>query len=358
MKEQKRSGKTSDTRSYPDEYLDFINHGVLMEGDQSENDVPEVSVETIVTDEKDAGIRLDILLSGRMGLTRSFMQKLINDGSVTINSRSKVKPSLKIKPGQRISVSLPPAQELEVIPEPVPFEVIYEDTDILVINKPSGIVVHPAPGNWHGTLVHGLLYRFPDIGIFNNVIRPGIVHRLDAQTSGLMIIARNIKAMENLQLKFKNREIRKEYIALVKGKPSTPSGILDLPIGRSTRNRMKMSVRHEGKSSTTEYRVIWSTANSSLVLCNLLTGRTHQIRVHMKHIGCPLMGDTLYGSKRTSERSLNRIFLHSWKLEFTHPLTGENLSFTQRLPEELILFLREMLSSKKDLSAGKKRSCK
>ncbi|MBN1332515.1 MAG: RluA family pseudouridine synthase [Synergistales bacterium] len=309
----------------------------------------------MVTDEKDIAIRLDLYLSERMGLTRSFIQKLINEGHVRINSRSRIKPSLRVKPGQTICVSLPPAQELEVIPEPVPFNVVYEDSDILVINKPAGVVVHPAPGNWHGTLVHGLLYRFPDIGIFNNVIRPGIVHRLDAQTSGLMVIARNNRAMEDLQMKFKNREIRKEYIALVKGKPSSPSGTLDLPIGRNARNRMKMSVRPGGKPSMTEYRVIWSRENSSLVQCTLLTGRTHQIRVHMKHIGCPLVGDTLYGPKKTSERSLNRIFLHSWKLEFNHPVKGESLSFTQPLPEELILFLRGMISSKRDLSAGKMR---
>jgi len=355
LKKQEKQNNLLRSTSYTDKYLDFAL-------EESEEDYPsgrdemDLSIETMITDESDIGKRLDVYLSERMGLTRSFIQKLIDKGNVTVSSRSKVKASMKVKPSWKISVILTPAQELDVVPEPVPFSVVYEDHHILVVNKPAGIVVHPAPGNWHGTLVHGLLYRYPDIGTINNIVRPGIVHRLDAMTSGLMVIARTSIAMERLQWQFKNREIRKEYLALVKGVPAQAEGRLDLPIARNPRNRLKMSVRHNGKPSVTEYRVLWNNEKYkvSLILCNLLTGRTHQIRVHMKHLGCPLIGDPLYGPRKAPEPLLGRTFLHSWKLEFRHPVTKKALSFTEPLPDELIIFLGKILSSKQGPQVSKR----
>lgn len=291
-----------------------------------------------------AGQRLDIYLSSVMGLSRSFVQHLIKDGNVVNDNQIRLKPSNKIKSGQQITVTIPPVQDLEVCPEPVPFDVLYEDNSILVINKPAGIVVHPAPGNWHGTLVHGLIYRYPEIGIFNNVIRPGIVHRLDQTTSGLMIIARDQKSMEGLQTQFKTRSVIKKYLALTRGIPSHKEGLIDLPIGRDPRNRKRMAILSAGRESRTLYRVLWSCNNHSLVECTLLTGRTHQIRVHLRYIGCPLAGDILYGGRNITYREMGRVFLHSWKLGFIHPVTQKRLYFTQPLPPELIVYLKNTLS--------------
>jgi len=230
-------------------------------------------------------------------------------------------------------VSVPPPETLDIEPEDVPFEVAHEDDYLLVVDKPAGLVVHPAPGHWKGTLVHGLLFRYPNLGPFNNVARPGIVHRLDAGTSGLMLVAREQKTMELLQKAFSEQRVEKKYIALAHGNFAHPEGILEGPIGRHPQNRLKMAVVEGGRPAATEYRVLWNRSGYSLVLCKLLTGRTHQIRVHMSAFGHPLVGDTLYGAKRVD--GLDRVFLHSWRLAFTHPITGLNLSFTRPLPGEL-----------------------
>jgi len=281
-----------------------------------------------------ANQRLDVLISQHLGVTRSFAQKLIREGRVLLGSAKKLKPSYKPHAETIVSVSVPPPETLDIEPEDVPFDVVYEDDYLLVINKPAGLVVHPAPGHWRGTLVHGLLFRYPNIGPFNNVARPGIVHRLDAGTSGLMLVAREQKTMELLQKAFADRQIEKKYIALVHGKLARSEGIIEKPIGRHPHNRLKMAVVQDGRPSATGYRVLWSRGGVSLVLCNLFTGRTHQIRVHMSGVGHPLIGDVLYGGKDISNSG--RVFLHSWRLAFTHPVTGLPMSFINHIPREFL----------------------
>lgn len=282
--------------------------------------------------------RLDIVLAHQLGLTRTFTQKMIRDGYVSVPDFKKLKPSTRVSPGDLLDVRMPPVESLEIEPEDVPFVVVYEDEYILVVDKPAGVVVHPAPGHWRGTLVHGLLWRYPNLGPFNNVLRPGIVHRLDSTTSGLMLVAREQKTMELLQQQFKARTITKEYLALVHGTFEQASGRVEGPIDRHPNNRLKMAVVEGGRPSATEYRVLWNRSNISFVLCRLITGRTHQIRVHMSAFGHPLIGDTLYGAKEVL--NFNRVFLHSWHIAFTHPVTGTLLSFKRPLPLELTRLLQ------------------
>jgi 23S rRNA pseudouridine1911/1915/1917 synthase len=327
---------------------------------------------TVQTEE---GGRADVFLSRRLGITRSFARKLVQEGrlerlsnrvagarvadSRTADGRAargsdKMKPSRQVVPGETYLVRVPPPETLEIEPEDVPFEVVYEDAFLLVVNKPAGLVVHPAPGHWRGTLVHGLLKRYPDMGPFNNVRRPGIVHRLDATTSGLMLAAREQRTMELLQKSFKERTMEKRYLALAHGTfaEAAREGVLEGPVGRHPAHRLKMAVVEGGRPSATEYRVLWSRNGFSLVVCGLLTGRTHQIRVHMAAAGHPLAGDTLYGAKEApgpaqgsgpAQSPLSgRVFLHSWRLAFTHPITGRALRFTCPLPDELRRFVRNL----------------
>lgn len=296
----------------------------------------EASVETVTIAEENAGQRLDLVLSGDLGLTRSFVQKMIREGAVRLEGDGKrIKAGLKVRQGQLFHIEIPPVQTLDLEPEPVPFGVVYEDSDLLVIEKPGGIVVHPAPGHRTGTLVHGLLHRFPDIGCFNGVQRPGIVHRLDRGTSGLMVVARTPAASDALIDLFRRRAILKEYIALGWGVPDSVSAEIDVPIGRDPQNRLRMAAVPWGKPARTRYRVLWSTEKWSLFRCRLLTGRTHQIRVHLRLVGCPLVGDRLYAPGRSSPFPEERFFLHSWRLGFIHPRTGKELQFTCPLPDDL-----------------------
>lgn len=320
----------------------FSNDNGLSSGDISERS------EMIHSSTSDEGVRADLYLAEQLGLTRSFVQKLIKEGNISITDGRKLKPSTRLGPKEYFHVLIPPAEDLDVRPESVPFTVIHEDDDVLVIDKPAGIVVHPAPGNWHGTLVHGLLYRYPEIGVFNNVIRPGIVHRLDQTTSGLMVIARNQQAMESLQEQFRDRTVKKSYLALSCGIPERDRALIDLPIGRNPRNRKKMAVVASGRRSQTLYRVIWSHSGKALIECELLTGRTHQIRVHLQYIGCPLAGDTLYGGRNIPLIELGRVFLHSWKLQFIHPRSSGQMRFLSPLPETLISSLKDVLSNQGD----------
>jgi 23S rRNA pseudouridine1911/1915/1917 synthase len=229
---------------------------------------------------------------------------------------------------------------MDLEPENVPFDVLHEDPDFLVIDKPSGLVVHPAPGNWTGTLVHGLLFRYGDFGELSGARRPGIVHRLDAGTSGLMVIARNQWAHERLSLAFKKRFVDKEYLALVW--KIVPWEVLEVrfPIGRDPHNRVRMSVHPDGKEAHTTFRVLRRFRKATLLACRLYTGRTHQIRVHASAIGHPLVGDTLYGPEYPLFPEVERIFLHAWKLRFPHPRTWEKIGFRSCLPQELVAMLQ------------------
>ena len=282
------------------------------------------------------GHRLDYFLAQELGVSRAFATRLVRQGQVQVSWSPRVKPALKVEPEGRIQVVLPPEEELDLVPEEVPFEVVYEDRDLVVVDKPAGLVVHPAPGHWRGTLVHGLLFRFPEMEALNGVRRPGIVHRLDATTSGLLVVARNGRAMEELVRCFQQRRVQKEYLALVFGRPSPSEGWIDLPIGRDPLHRKRMAVVEGGRDSLTLYRTLWTRDGTSLVRCDLRTGRTHQIRVHLRALGCPLVGDRVYAPGRPTPFSPDRVFLHAWRLGFPHPRTGEPLSFRSPLPPDLL----------------------
>lgn len=291
-----------------------------------------------------AGHRLDYAVSRELGISRAYAQKLVRGEYVVSVEGRRIKPSLKVEPGESYRIDVPPVDRLDLEPEDVAFGVAYYDDDIIVVDKPAGLVVHPAPGNWRGTLVHGLLFRFPELGNLNGVERPGIVHRLDATTSGLMVVARNGFAQEKLFSAFKHRRVAKVYLALCYGTPKRPTARIDMPIGRDPLNRQRMAVTEDGRGAVTEYGVLWSLYGFSLVRCVLHTGRTHQIRVHMKAIGCPLVGDELYAPSEKSPFEEKRVFLHSWRLSFSHPRSGEPISFRSSLPEELRGFLMELRS--------------
>lgn len=288
-----------------------------------------------------SGHRLDFALSRLLGVSRGFAQKLIKEGNVSLKPERRVKPSIKVNEGDHIEAVIPPVESLDLEPQDVPFETVYYDEDIIVVNKPAGLVVHPAPGHWSGTLVHGLLFRFPDLGVLNGVQRPGIVHRLDATTSGLMVVARNGLAQEGLFKDFKERRIRKEYLALCYGE--TPArGSVKYPIDRDPCNRLRMACVEGGREAWTDYETIWSFGGCSLVRCTLHSGRTHQIRVHMQAIRHPLVGDRLYAPSRPSPFGAERVFLHAWRLGFRHPRSGDQLLFTQPLPSELSEYLHRL----------------
>ncbi|MDY3869417.1 MAG: RluA family pseudouridine synthase [Pyramidobacter sp.] len=299
--------------------------------------------EVAVPDEED-GTRLDLFLAGELSLSRSRIQSLIERGAVS-SSCGKIRPSLKVRPGQTFRLTLPEATPSAVEPQNVPFSTVYEDSDIIVLNKPAGVVVHPGAGRRDGTLVNGLMFRYPEIGRIGDSVRPGIVHRLDVGTSGLMVVARSDQAFKGLLEAFQNRDVLKEYIALGIGSLKAPSGTVNAPIGRDPHNRLKMCVIWDGREAVTDYKVLWTRARYNLILLRLHSGRTHQIRVHMRAIGCSLDGDTLYGPKDPSQHILkNRVFLHSWHLGFTHPVSGAFMEFKAPLPPELIHALQGPLS--------------
>ena len=291
----------------------------------------------------ETGTRLDVLVGQRLGLTRSYANKLVRKGGIRLSSSQTPKPALKVAEGTRVEVTIQKIETLDLEPEHVEFGVVFEDEDILVIDKPAGLVVHPAPGHWTGTLVHGLLHRDPRIGLINRVLRPGIVHRLDSTTSGLMVVARNSEALDRLILSFKSRAVEKHYLALVWGFPCEKEGTIDEPIGRDPRNRLRMAVVEEGRPSRTDFRVRARYREGfSLVECDLLTGRTHQIRVHMRHIGHPLVGDAVYAPRKHAPFTIDRVFLHSWRLTIPHPRDGRRFSFRSFLPESLSDILRSL----------------
>jgi 23S rRNA pseudouridine1911/1915/1917 synthase len=291
----------------------------------------------------ETGTRLDVLVGRHLGLTRSYANKIVRKGGISLSSSQTPKPSLKLPEGTRVEVTIQEIETLDLEPEPVEFGVVYEDEDILVIDKPAGLVVHPAPGHWTGTLVHGLLYRDPMIGLINRVLRPGIVHRLDSTTSGLMVVARNSEALDRLIDSFKSRAVEKRYLALAWGVPRESTGTIDEPIGRDPHNRLRMAVVEEGRPSKTGYRVLVRFEEGfSLVECNLFTGRTHQIRVHFRHIGHPLVGDELYAPRKHAPFPIDRVFLHSWFLTVPHPRDGRRFSFRSFLPPGLSDILKKL----------------
>ena len=303
--------------------------------------------------ESEGGTRLDLFLAGELSVSRSRAQQLLAKGAVTSSDVVKVKAALKIQPAMRFLVTVPAPAPSVIVPQNVPFDAVYVDDHVIVLNKPAGVVVHPGAGRPDGTLVNGLMYRYPEIGLIGDAVRPGIVHRLDAGTSGLMVVARSDVAFRRLTSAFQERRVLKEYLGLAVGKLPSREGRVDAPIGRDPHNRLKMCVSPDGRDSVTDYAVLWTRARYNLLRLRLHTGRTHQIRVHLRALGCPLDGDLLYGPKDPAQHILkDRVFLHSWHLGFVHPVTGMPMDFRVPLPRELTAALRVPLSLPPDVPAG------
>ncbi len=277
--------------------------------------------------------RIDVYVSSQQGdISRNSVQKLIADGSIRVNDK-KVKANYKVKLSDCIRIVLPEPEALDIAAEDIPIEIVYEDDDLAVINKPQGMVVHPAPGHYSGTLVNGLMYHLKNLSSINGILRPGIVHRLDMNTSGLMLVAKNDKSHNFLAKCLKEHSINRIYFALVEGNIKDDSGVIDAPLGRSEKDRKKRTVTYKNsKNAVTNYWVEKRYGKYTLIKLKLETGRTHQIRVHMKHIGHPVVGDDVYGSK-TNRFLLNGQLLHSKSIGFVHPSTGEYMEFEGELPD-------------------------
>ena len=262
-------------------------------------------------------------------ISRSQLQKWIEDGNVTVNGE-KVKPKYKLAVGDRVVVQPEKPQKIDLEPENIPLDIVYEDDDVIVVNKPQGMVVHPAPGHPNHTLVNALLYHSP-LSTINGEFRPVIVHRIDKDTSGLLMIAKNDLAHRSLAAQLKAKTNEREYVALVHGVIKEERGTIDAPLGRSKKDRKKQAVVEDGRHAVTHFKVLERFQHYTLVSCRLETGRTHQIRVHMKYIGHPLAGDPLYGPRKTLPG--NGQYLHARLLGFKHPRTGKQMTFTSPLPE-------------------------
>lgn len=290
--------------------------------------------ERLIITENEAGQRADVGLASLLELTRSNMQKLLEDGRAVKGSKV-LKSNYKLKLGEEIIVTLPEPQPLDVQPENIPIDIIYEDDDVVVVNKSRGMVVHPAAGNYDGTLVNALLYHCKNLSGINGVIRPGIVHRLDKDTSGIMICAKNDAAHVSLSEQIQNKTAKRTYLAVVRGNIKNDSGVIETLIARDKNDRKKMAVvKEDGRHAVTEYEVMERFGKYTIVKCKLMTGRTHQIRVHMEYLGYPLVGDPKYSPKKTPF-AINGQALHSLTLDFIHPRTGEQMHFEAPLPEDM-----------------------
>jgi len=293
-----------------------------------ETAVPEFHEFTVEVSES----RLDQYLAGLdTGMTRSQLSRLIVEGQALVNGRP-AKPSSKVRAGDSVSLSVPPPRPTGVVAQDIPVTVVYQDESVVVIDKPAGLAVHPGPGHPDMTLVNALLAMCPDIQGIGGEIRPGIVHRLDKDTSGLMMVAKTHQAHNDLSAQIKARQVTKGYLALVEGSLKSTEGKVDAPVGRHPRRRIRMAVVVGGKEARTNYKVRQELRGHSLVELYLETGRTHQIRVHMAHLGHPLVGDTTYGH---ASHLVDRHFLHAFHLGFKHPITGEPLDFKIDLPPDL-----------------------
>ena len=278
------------------------------------------------------GERLDVFVTRRLpALTRSRVQRLIAQGAVAVSGQ-RAKPSLRLEVGMEITVDIPPAADAEAAPEAIPLDVLYEDNDILVVNKPPGMTVHPSPGHTTSTLVNAILSHCDDLSGIGGVARPGIVHRLDRDTSGVILVAKNDGAHNGLSTQLRERKVEKTYMALVEGTPKPPVGIIDAAIGRDPRNRKRMSIVEGGRQSETGYRVSERFRGYSLIEASPKTGRTHQIRVHLAAVGHPIVGDRLYGKPSPL---IGRQFLHARRIVFTHPRTAAPMDIEAPLPSDL-----------------------
>jgi 23S rRNA pseudouridine1911/1915/1917 synthase len=290
-----------------------------------------IADEELIICAKEDAKRLDVFLSEKSDLTRSNIKNLIGLGKVTVNGRQ-VKAGQKISAGDEVRIVMQPEPSSEIFPQDIPIDIVYQDQDMAVVNKPQGMVVHPAAGNEKDTLVNALLFSLKDLSGIGGKVRPGIVHRLDKDTSGLLVVAKNNDAHLNLSEQIKTKKARRIYRALVVGNIKDEEGRVDLPIGRHRTDRKKMAVVREGRRAVTEYRVIERFGRYTYIECALETGRTHQIRVHMKQLGHPVVGDEKYG-KSKNEWGHKGQFLHAYQLGLYSPSTGEYMQFTAPLPE-------------------------
>ncbi len=294
---------------------------------------PDRECQTIRLVADRAGVRLDhYICQTCTGVSRTTVQRLIGDGHVTLNDMA-VKASQKIRPGDVVVVSVPPPRPSPVlVPEGIPLDILYEDADILVVNKPAGVTVYPAPGHPRQTLMNAVLAHFPDVSKIDGSVRPGIVHRLDKDTSGVMVVAKSKVAQLNLSAQLKNRRVLKQYLVLVKGNPTPGEGTVDAPIGRHPKDRKRMAVVKGGREARTLYRVVRRLGGYSLVEATLETGRTHQIRVHFSRMGWPVVGDGVYGVKVDW---LGRQFVHASRLGLRLPSNSQWAVFSAGLPPDL-----------------------
>ena len=302
---------------------------------------------TFIVDIDDKNTRIDKYLSDELAdVSRSRIQKLLDEGMITVNN-NKVKSNYKVAADDIINVHIPELVVPEIVPEDISLDIVYEDDDIIVINKPKGMVVHPANGNPDGTLVNAVMNKCKDsLSGIGGEIRPGIVHRLDKDTSGAIIVAKNDKAHIALSEQLKNHEVKKTYLALVRGIIKENEATINMPIARSKKDRKKMDVDKDGKEAITHFKVLGRYKNKyTLLQINLETGRTHQIRVHLSHIGYPIIGDEVYSNGK-NEWNVSGQCLHAWKLEFIHPITGKKISLEAEIPEYLKNIIKELEEEK------------
>jgi 23S rRNA pseudouridine1911/1915/1917 synthase len=296
-----------------------------------------MKTESFEVQEEAVGARLDQYVSDQSGESRASIQRLIRQGHVLVDGRSK-KANYRVKLGDCVDLQIPAPAPLNLKPENLPIEIVYEDQDLAVINKPEGMVVHPAPGHDTGTLVHALLYHLESLSSINGVIRPGIVHRIDKDTSGLLVVAKNDRAHQFFSEKLKHHDVKRVYWALAEGRIKD-GGRIDKPIARDPKDRKRMAIVKGGREAVTHYEVLATYSRHTLVRCQLETGRTHQIRVHMASINHPLVGDPVYGFKKQRFQTCGQC-LHAKEIEFEHPRTGEWMHFETALPESFQRILR------------------
>jgi len=296
-------------------------------------------IEIIVKENK----RIDAIISNEIeDLSRSYVTKLIEDGQVFVNGEVVTSKKLKLKVDDVITFEMPEPEVLEVLAEDIPIEIVYEDDEVMIINKPIGMVVHPAPGNYTGTLVNALMFHSEKLSSINGVVRPGIVHRIDKDTSGLLMIAKTNNAHKSLAAQLKEHTIKRKYVAIVHGRIGSETGTVNAPIGRSAKDRLKMTVtERNGKEAITHFSVLERFKNYTMIECQLETGRTHQIRVHMAYIGHPLLGDPTYGVKKPKIKNDGQL-LHAKLLGFVHPTTGEYMEFESKTPEVFDIMLKKI----------------
>lgn len=288
----------------------------------------------------DKSERLDVFLSEKLDKTRSAVKKLVDDGEITVGG-NKVKAGRTLKIGEEISVNIPDPVKLDLEAENIPLDIIYQDKDIAIINKPQGMTVHAGNGTHGSTLVNALLYHLDSLSGINGVIRPGIVHRIDKDTSGLLVVAKNDAAHLSLSKQIKDKTCHRIYLALLEGVVKQNDGVIDTFIGRSDKNRTMMAVKDSGRRAVTHFKVLKRYKEFTFAEFKLETGRTHQIRVHCKYIGHPIVGDPVYGYEKQKFK-LNGQLLHAWKLELTHPSTGERMIFEAPLPDYFQAVLQKL----------------